>query len=90
VHSVDPDQERDRESRLELLDALLAALDRRDEVSDVVSASEDTDQAVERLRELLGVSPLAAVEILNMQWRRFTHDERQMLQDRISELRDRA
>jgi DNA gyrase/topoisomerase IV subunit A len=87
---VDPHQDVARARKLELLDALLAALDRREEVSDVVSASEDSDRAVERLRELLGVSPLAAVEILNMQWRRFTRDGRQELLDRINELQDRA
>jgi DNA gyrase/topoisomerase IV subunit A len=87
---MDPAQERDRVSRLELLDALLVALDRRHEVSDVVWASEDSDRAVERLRELLGVSEVAAIEILNTQWRRFTRDGRQFLQDAVSELRDRA
>jgi DNA gyrase/topoisomerase IV subunit A len=81
---------RERLLELELLEALVAALDRRNEVSDVVSASEDSDHAVERLRELLGVSAVAAVEILNIQWRRFTRAEKQGLQDRISQLRDRA
>jgi DNA gyrase/topoisomerase IV subunit A len=87
---MDPDQIRDRESRLELLDALLVALDRRHEVSDVVWASEDSDRAVQRLQKRLGVSAVAAVEILNMPWRRFTRDDRQHLQDAISELRARA
>jgi hypothetical protein len=36
------------------------------------------------------VSPLAAADILNMQWRMFTRAERLKLQDRISELRSRA
>jgi DNA gyrase/topoisomerase IV subunit A len=57
-----------RKCRLEILEALLDAVDRRDEVPDVVSSSDDTDHAAERLRQLLGVSPVAAVEILNMQW----------------------
>jgi DNA gyrase/topoisomerase IV subunit A len=87
---VDPDQEWARDRRLELLEALLAALDRREEVSDVVSASKDPDEAVERIQELLRVSPVAAVEILNMQWRRFTRADRQEIQSRIEELRSRA
>jgi DNA gyrase/topoisomerase IV subunit A len=90
VHSVDPDQEWAGARQLELLDAMLAALDRRDEVSDVVSASEDSEHAVARLCELLGVSPLAAVEILTMQWRRFTRAVRQEIQSRIDELRNGA
>jgi DNA gyrase/topoisomerase IV subunit A len=87
---MDTDQERGRQSGLEILDALLAALARRDEVSDVVWASDDTDQAADRLRELLGVSSVGALEILNMPWRGFTRERRQILQEHISELRDGA
>ena len=87
---MEPDQEVARGRQLEALEALLTALDRREEVSDVVSASEDSDHAVERLCQLLEVSPVTAVEILNMQWRLFTRAERQRLLDRISEVRDRA
>jgi DNA gyrase/topoisomerase IV subunit A len=87
---MDTDQERDRQRRVELLDALLAALARRDEVSEVVGASDDSDQAAERLQKLLGVSSVAAIEILNMPWRGFTRDRRQILQEHISELRDGA
>lgn len=90
MHSTDPDQEWDRETALELLNALVAALDRRHEISDVVWASEDSDRAGQRLEELLGVSAVAAVEILNTPWRQFAHDRRQILKDAISQLRDLA
>jgi hypothetical protein len=36
------------------------------------------------------VSSVAAIEILNMPWRGFTRDRRQILQEQISELRDGA
>ena len=86
---MDPDEQRDRDRRLELLNALLVALDRRQEVSDVVWASENSDDAAQRLQELLGVSSVTAVEILNLQWRRFARNGRQTLHDEVSALRDR-
>ena len=79
-----------RRERLELLEAILAAIDRRSEVSDVVASSESADDAVDRLRELLGISQMGAMEILNMQWRRLARAERREIQQRITEFRGRA
>lgn len=76
--------------RLEILEAILAALERHHEVSDVVASSETASEARARLRELLGISQVAATEILNMQWRRLARAERQEMQARINELQGRA
>jgi DNA gyrase/topoisomerase IV subunit A len=53
-----------RRERFEILEAILAAIDRRSEVSDVVASSETADDALARLRELLGISQVGAMEIL--------------------------
>jgi DNA gyrase/topoisomerase IV subunit A len=85
---VDVDQERARLQRLEILEALLSAIDRRDEAFEAVVSSADPLDAAARLRVLLGVSDVAASEILNMQWRRFTQTERTALRDRRDEMRE--
>jgi DNA gyrase/topoisomerase IV subunit A len=79
-----------RRERLEILEAILAAIDRRSEVSDVVASSETAADALVRLRQLLGISQVGAMEILNMQWRRLARAERRDIQGRIVELRGGA
>jgi DNA gyrase/topoisomerase IV subunit A len=76
--------------RLKIFEAILAAIDRRHEVSDVVASSENADQARARVRDLLGVSQEAATEILNMQWRRLTRSEQRAMRELIEELRGRT
>jgi DNA gyrase/topoisomerase IV subunit A len=76
-----------RRERLEILEAILAAIDRRSEVSDVIAASETAEDALPRLRELLGISQVGAMEILNMQWRRLARAERREIPERITEFR---
>jgi DNA gyrase subunit A len=79
-----------RRERLEILEAILAAIDRSCEVSDVVASSETADDARARLRELLGISHVGAMEILNTQWRRLARAERRDIQRRIVEFRGGA
>lgn len=76
--------------RLEILEVILAALERHHEVSDVVASSETASEASARLRELLGISQVAATEILNMQWRRLARAEQQEMRALINELRGGA
>lgn len=81
----DPElDQRELDGRLEILDALVAALERRSVVLEAIESSDEAEDAVRRLRELLGVSEAAASEVLNMQWRRLTCQERA----RIYEYRD--
>lgn len=76
-------EDRERRHRLELLDAAVAAMDRRDEVLQAIADAEDADEALSRVRELLGISEGAAHGVLNLQWRRLTRlDRARMQQDR--------
>lgn len=81
------EQERTRE-RLGHLDALASAQERRDEVMAVVEASEDPDEAARGLMRLLGLdSEAQAMTVLDMQWRRWTKQDRQRLALERHELR---
>jgi hypothetical protein len=82
----DPDQ-RALDDRLAILDVLVAAVERRSEVFAVVESSEDPEDAVRRLQDLLGVSEVGAIEVLNMQWRRLTRRDRTEIHERRDELR---
>jgi hypothetical protein len=90
VVGVDTDRERARTQQLEMLEALQVAIARRVEVTEAVVSAEDQIDAVQRLRGLLGVSEVGAVHILNMEWRLFTRSERRALQDRMTDLSNRA
>ena len=70
--------------RLELLDAISAALERRVEVMELIASSPSAAEARERVAALLGVSELCATAVLDLQWRRFAQLER----NRIAEERD--
>ncbi|MGH8961707.1 MAG: DNA gyrase subunit A [Jatrophihabitantaceae bacterium] len=73
--------------RLEILDALVAALERRTEVFDVIAASVSADAARERLSEMLGVSEIGATAVLDLQSRRFAQIEAQRIADERDQLR---
>ncbi len=62
--------------RLEVLDAIVAAIERRDEVHEAIASSPSADQARARLVALLGVSDVGAVAVLDLQWRRLAELER--------------
>lgn len=66
--------EHDRRTGEELmiLEALVRAMDRRDEVFQVVDNSDDVDEAIRRVGRPLGVGPLGSRLVLDMQVRRFT------------------
>jgi DNA gyrase/topoisomerase IV subunit A len=87
---VETDRERARMQETEIIAALLLAIDRRVDVCEAVASAEDQTDAVDRLRDLLAVSEFEAVEILNMQWRRFTRSDHQALLERLKDLQNRA
>ena len=70
-----------------VLDALEQALARRDEVFQVIDDSEDADEALRRVGQLLGVGQLGSRVILDIQVRRFTRDQRRAVVARAEELR---
>lgn len=73
---------------LRVLELLEAALERREEVIAIVDSSEDSDEAQERIRELLGVQePHISRAVLDMQVSRWTRSGRKAVSDRVEELR---
>ena len=75
--------------RLEFLDAMLAAFERRVEVMDLIAESESADEARAPLRALLGISELAATAIIDLQIRRFAKLERSRILDERDDIRRR-
>ena len=80
------DERRTREE-LMILDALLRAMDRRDEVFQMIEDSENEDEARRGVGQLLGVGELGSRAVLDLQVRRLTQDQRQRLASRAAELR---
>lgn len=72
-----------------ILDALLRAMDRRDEVFQILEDSEDVDEARRRVGQLLGVGELGSRVVLDLQARRFVRDQRRALASRAEELRSK-
>lgn len=70
-------------------EALVQAMDRRDEVFHVIEDSEDADEAIRRVGQLLDVGELGSRAILDLQARRFTRDQRQAFASYAEELRSR-
>lgn len=72
-----------------ILDALVQAMDRRDEVFQMVEDSEDRDEAIRRVGQLLGVGELGSRAVLDLQARRFTREQRQAIASRAEELKSK-
>jgi DNA gyrase/topoisomerase IV subunit A len=83
------EDERQTRDELMILDALVQAMDRRDEVFQIIEESEDVDEARRRVGQLLGVGELPSQAVLDLQARRFTRDQRQALASRAEELRSK-
>jgi DNA gyrase subunit A len=73
---MDDEERRRALERLEILDALAAAIERRVEVFDVIVSSPSADQARSGIVDLLGVSKVGATAVLDLQWRRLAELER--------------
>jgi hypothetical protein len=87
--SMNAEERRQAELSLDILDGLVKAMDRRDEVFQVVEASEDLDAAIRRLTELLEVDEVVCRAFLDLQVRRFTRDQRRTIAAQADELRSR-
>jgi len=75
------------EARLQILDALVTALDRRGEVLAAVFEAEDTEVARRAVIDLLGVSELGADAVLELQVRRLSRRETQRIRAERDEMR---
>jgi DNA gyrase/topoisomerase IV subunit A len=73
---VHDEQRRAALQRLEILDAIAAAVERRVEVLDLIASSSSADAARSRVVDLLDVSEAGATAVLDLQWRRLAEQER--------------
>ncbi|XAS67503.1 DNA gyrase subunit A [Micrococcaceae bacterium Sec5.7] len=85
---MDEDERRIRD-QLMVVDALVQAIDRRDEVFHMIEDSEDVDEAIRRVGQLLGLGELGSRAVLDLQVRRFTRDQRQAVASHAEELRSK-
>src|SRR3954454_5490870 len=76
-------------ARREITDALIAALDRRHEVLDVIVDANDRAAAVEAGAALLGIAPLGAEAVVAMPLHRLTKDSRRQIATELEDLNSR-
>ena len=72
-----------------VVDALVLAIDRRDEVFQMIVNSEDADEAIRQVGQLLGVGEFGGRVVLDLQFRRLTRVQRQALAAEAEELRSK-
>lgn len=72
-----------------IVDALLQAMERRDEVFQIIEDSEDADEARRRVGQLLNIGELGSRFVLDLQAQRFTRDQRRALASHAEELRSK-
>jgi DNA gyrase/topoisomerase IV subunit A len=76
------------QDQLEILELVEAAMDRRDEVFEIIDSSEETDEAQERIRELFAVrNDYMSRAVMDIQVSRWTRDSRKRLAVQADELR---
>ena len=83
---MDEDERQARE-QLMVHEALVQAMDRRDEVFQEIEDSEDMDEAIRRVGQLLGVGELGSRFVLDLQAKRFIRGQRQAIASYAEELR---
>jgi DNA gyrase/topoisomerase IV subunit A len=84
---MNAEQRRRAEDTLRVVDALVKAADRREEVFRVVEDSEDVDEARRRLMELMELDELSCRAVLDMQVKGFTRERRQLIAAHAEEIR---
>lgn len=82
----DPDE---TARQLRIFEALLVAIERRHEVSDVAFSSADPFEAQAAVQSLLGIDHESAAAVIDMQVRRCNADSRTSIAHRVAELRAR-
>jgi len=87
---MEPDERGANERLLRIYELIREAIDRRNEVVDIVYASATPEEAQERVRELFGVTePHISQAVLDMPVSRWTRSERETLDAWAAELRRR-
>lgn len=83
------EEERETRQQLMIVTALLQAMDRREEVFQIIEQSEDGDEALRRVSQLLGVGELGSRFVLDLQAKSFTRERRRTFASYAEELRSR-
>jgi hypothetical protein len=73
-------------ARREITDALIAALDRRHEVLDVIVDADNRAAAVKAVAALLGIAPLGAEAVVAMPLHRLTKESRRQIAAELEDL----
>ena len=76
------------EERLQLMEWLVAAMEQRHEVMDLLWEAADSEQAAERLRDLLKVDGGDPRVVLDLQLWRLTKEGRDKLAETVREMRE--
>jgi hypothetical protein len=76
-------------SRREIIDALVAALDRRHEVLDAIVDADHRAAAVEAVAAVLGTTRLGAEAVVGMPFYQLTHDSRRRIAAELDDLDSR-
>ncbi|MDQ0210425.1 DNA gyrase subunit A [Arthrobacter sp. SRS-W-1-2016] len=84
---MNAEQRRHAEDKLRLVDGLVKAMGRREDVFQVVEDSEDLDEAIRRLMELMELDELSCRAILDMQVKGFTRERRRLIAAQAEEIR---
>jgi DNA gyrase/topoisomerase IV subunit A len=88
---VDPVEERQLAmERLHILDAISTAIERRNDLLDLVDSSRSAEEALTRLQAEWGFTEFQAHAALDLQVRRFAGRERERIADERTELARRV
>ena len=88
VHEEDwAEQRRECEARMHILEAVAAAVNRREELLTLVAEATDVDAAVVAVRKLLNTDEVAAEAVVDLQVRRFATSQRAKIQEQLLGLR---
>ncbi|MFL4472981.1 DNA gyrase subunit A [Paeniglutamicibacter sp. MACA_103] len=74
-------------AELQILEAIVQAIDRRAELFTAIEATQTHDEAIAAAAKLLGVGEIQARAVLDMQARRWTQGELRKITDHIAVLR---
>ncbi len=86
---MNPPERQAEDERLQLLEWVAAALERRHEVMELLWEATDSEEAAERLRDLLTVDGGDPRVVLDLQLRRFTSEARAELAETVRQTRER-
>lgn len=84
---MEPNRRENTLEKLKILEVMVQAIDRREEVFTAIAAAQTPDEARDAVAKVLGVGEIRAHAVLDMQARRWTQGERRKIVDHIEEIR---